>query len=289
MKLKNVPEELHRYFGYNRGLQLLKSGKLYFSDPFSYNDIFECSPSSSFLDSSFNVAHELKEMKETEEGRKILGYVDESLSTTDILTASAVAGSATIISAPVITLVGVALAGIYAMYKKSKPKERDKYEYFIKHFLPVMGTAKACCFTEEYDNILMWSHYAGWNAGITISFKTDLKYWVGEQFLPVQYSYNRVPLPELDENNYAYLQKLLTTKAECWEYEKEWRIVKFDKLKKTFIRVNPSSISAIRLGLRIGEDERNVILELRNRLYPNAVVYVERLSKEGFTLEFEKL
>ena len=289
-----MPSELHRYFKFNRGQQLLKNGKLFFSIPFSYNDIYECLPGSDLFDVSLfspeAVVKELSEMQKTEDGQKILEYVEDDLSSSDLVTTSALAvGPVALLSSPILALAGLVAAGIYGFYKEAKPDEKAKCDYFMKKYFPVIKMVRTCCFTEMFDNELLWAHYAAWNAGMVISFKTDIQYWPNEQFKPIDYCDNRVPLPDLEENDRDYLEKLFTTKAKCWEYEKEWRLIKFDTAKRKVIKINPSSISAIRLGLRVSQEQKKEVIEIRDRLYHDVPIYVQKRSKESFNLAFEKI
>ena len=288
---KPIPKELHRYFKFYYGYKMLETSELFFSNLSAYNDIYECVPATSLVEAAAvtpeRAAQVLKEMWETEEGRHLLSILQDSLSSSELTLSIA---SAAIMSSSVsIPIIGFVLAGIYTLYKRAKKNEREQIESYIINYGPIITQVRTCCFTLRPDNILMWSHYAEWNAGMVISFNTDVKYWVGEHFKPVIYSDSRVPLPDKSANTHEYLWKLLTTKARCWEYEDEWRMIRFNMRESETLSINPSAISAIRLGIKVSQENRDKVLGLRDKIYPQTPVLIERRSCDKFALEFDEL
>ncbi|WP_120502160.1 DUF2971 domain-containing protein [Roseovarius sp. EL26] len=98
-----------------------------------------------------------------------------------------------------------------------------------------------CCFSESWDNPLMWSHYSNSHQGYCIKyrFKQDLiRKYDDHVPLDVQYSSERPKLTILDLLKFADEQKTVSEgynptdvlhaiayqKPEEWEYEKEWRV-----------------------------------------------------------------
>ena len=79
------------------------------------------------------------------------------------------------------------------------------------------------CFSNNWHNPLLWSHYADKHRGICIGFE------VGSKFLaPVTYVSKRMPLqmPPTEESS----KQLLFTKYRDWSYEGESRVwVRLDK------------------------------------------------------------
>jgi Protein of unknown function (DUF2971) len=72
------------------------------------------------------------------------------------------------------------------------------------------------CFSERWDNPVLWSHYADKHRGICLGFEID------EQRLQAISYVNKRPTlripPNLEDAN-----KLLFTKYRDWKYEEEWR------------------------------------------------------------------
>ncbi|MBN3207523.1 DUF2971 domain-containing protein [Pectobacterium brasiliense] len=76
------------------------------------------------------------------------------------------------------------------------------------------------CLTLKQDNLLMWSHYADNHRGICLEFDTNnivfgsawaVKYHTGYSYLPWRNDHDEI-IPAL-------------TKAKCWMYEKEYRVL----------------------------------------------------------------
>lgn len=105
------------------------------------------------------------------------------------------------------------------------------------------------CLTREYDNFLMWSHYAHSHTGICIGFEDGFAETIQDRGLDgdVVYvdSYPRYNFFTEPQDKYlraAYLHKGLP-----WAYEKEYRVVTTSFGVKTF---NKSFIKEVILGCR---------------------------------------
>lgn len=73
------------------------------------------------------------------------------------------------------------------------------------------------CFSEDWRNPVLWSHYADKHRGLCLGF--DLRV---DLLKRVTYVNSRLPKPkELDE---AFVEKLLFTKFAHWSYEAEYRV-----------------------------------------------------------------
>jgi hypothetical protein len=87
------------------------------------------------------------------------------------------------------------------------------------------------CFSATYTDIMMWSHYADGHRGFCLEFDTSQPPF--SKALQVTY----VDTPPLlnpvdvlvedpsDDKNNALLRALVLTKARCWSYEQEWRLM----------------------------------------------------------------
>lgn len=79
------------------------------------------------------------------------------------------------------------------------------------------------CFSETYDNILMWSHYADQHRGCCIAFKSNhLKVPPFAEIQPVEYVDER---PRLWDDDIQSQLDLPFKKNSMWSYEREWRLV----------------------------------------------------------------
>lgn len=91
-----------------------------------------------------------------------------------------------------------------------------------------------CCFSEEPNHPLMWSHYAEGHKGMLIKFDTALAFATEPNMIKISYTqeppefdYLDGDLPKNRSTQAAFEKKILGRKFSLWEYEKEHR-VQFD-------------------------------------------------------------
>ena len=84
------------------------------------------------------------------------------------------------------------------------------------------------CLTTEPNQMLMWGHYASDHKGVCIRFNLKDGSSDFRCAFPVTYSEERpvlvYPITDAEE----LIEKSFLTKAKCWEYESEWRIIQRD-------------------------------------------------------------
>jgi hypothetical protein len=114
--------------------------------------------------------------------------------------------------------------------------------------------------SETPDNLLLWAHYADEHRGAAIGLDFCHPSLIGEasderqhtSFHRVRYADTKISGIPSPEN----VVRALTTKSECWKYEKEWRIVRtlntlrHDKEKVYVADVSADAITHIVLGAR---------------------------------------
>jgi len=158
-------------------------------------------------------------------------------------------------------------------------------------WLEFLRNERIFCMSEVYDEILMWSHYADHHRGAVIEFKclphldrafnvaskvnytkTKPKFGTFDQWF--DHSSGRRFIDALDlSSQYSF------TKSYHWQYEKEWRFA----LKKTspddtlyeFRPILPQELSAVYLGCRIAEDNKEQIVK--------TIAIQQELGKVKFT------
>ncbi len=135
-----------------------------------------------------------------------------------------------------------------------------------------------CCFSERFDNIQMWSHYANDHQGVCLGFKVvenpAIKSLVGfrmigpdniEKILQVRkVDYRRSPIEQIDRNKkddlkQKYLQ-FLCTKEMNWKYEKEWRAFFPHKDETSLVKFPMETLTDLIFGLRTSEEEINTVI-----------------------------
>jgi len=129
-----------------------------------------------------------------------------------------------------------------------------KNEFYIEQtmeFLKSNIQYSVCCFTEKFDNILMWSHYAEKHKGICLIY-------------------------DLERDS-----KLLR-KSPSWHYEEEWRILNMVTGKN---ELNVDALVGIIFGCNIEEQEKEeLILICENLGIENFQYYQMKKHKKEYRL-----
>lgn len=134
------------------------------------------------------------------------------------------------------------------------------------------------CFSEVWDNILMWGHYARKFTGIVVKFRVSLNDW-GNDLCQVEYNDNRISIGSFDTNAFgcgALERQLLKRKSQHWAYEKEWRYIKSlndcdSDNKGCYKLIEESAINAIYVGCRIKSENCNRIKKIIEEKYHTSI------------------
>ena len=178
--------------------------------------------------------------------------------------------------------------------------EQVKTEYYLPAMKQFLKTLTVSCFSAGgWDNQLMWSHYAGNYTGICIEYDfTHIDGNTGFVF-PVKYSNERPTLKLKDlgfqfvksengldiqqqgETDIQSILQYLLVKNECWQYEKEWRIINpGEPDTPRFIRF--PYILSITLGLNVDEICRRLLVDVCKE--KKISCYELKLDSERFAL-----
>jgi hypothetical protein len=117
------------------------------------------------------------------------------------------------------------------------------------------------CLCESYKNILMWSHYADKHKGFCVRFARNADNRLGdiEYTRPISYSYE---YPSADPYSAEGLERiydeLFFSKANCWEYEREWRMLN-DKGNIELPLAEFATISGVVFGLNMPTSHRETL------------------------------
>ena len=150
------------------------------------------------------------------------------------------------------------------------PKERKRVERWF-NIVGILSLSKT------WDNLLMWAHYAEEHTGFVLMFDGSHKFFEGNEFFPgfakpepVQYKLER-PSTTIEE---VTIPEIFLTKGSDWQYEKEWRYLKFlndaDKRHETpntpsveLFQLPPKCIRGVILGCRSSKELKDTIVALR--------------------------
>jgi hypothetical protein len=104
----------------------------------------------------------------------------------------------------------------------SVPGDAFAFDRFIEEMAPRFGLL---CFSENWKDVLQWSHYADRHKGICLGFDVSGS---ADKFGNVRYEPRKGPLPE--KRDELFMWDLLRTKFAAWHQEREWRV--FIELKE---------------------------------------------------------
>lgn len=156
--------------------------------------------------------------------------------------------------------------------------EAIKEDDYLKNYNEFLSQVTVSCFSSSgWDNQLMWSHYANSYSGICIEYDfRDIKDFNGFIY-PIRYSKQRPALTmkdlgvekyDNDSNSIKHCEvdtnailSYLLVKNECWEYEKEWRIINIgEPFTPKFIEL--PHIKSITIGQRIDPITKLFLLDI---------------------------
>ena len=154
------------------------------------------------------------------------------------------------------------------------------------------------CFSRNYNNILMWSHYAASHTGICIGFNLEKLFLNISEISPekmmllVDYKDELTPL-----NYYRHkresIVRWLKTKAKCWAYEQEIRIVmnhlNFNLDTKFIQEIHRDCFHSVYFGTRMAQPHKDEIAQLCKQHYPGVSLYNIRPDEDKFELKGEPL
>lgn len=144
------------------------------------------------------------------------------------------------------------------------------------------------CLAKENDNILMWSHYGDSHKGYCIGFDVEQLKKHEPIIAPIQYLGN---LPKLIPNTNSSIDNIFTilsSKYKGWNYEKEFRLLKYEWVNKV-LKVEPDSFVEIILGAKMPERDRTEIISIANDKYPNLKIFKFQQHKYKFKLLLERI
>jgi hypothetical protein len=185
----DIPSKLYKYESFStQSLANLKNGNIYFSLPNQFNDPFDCSL-------PINLDLSLKSIDSFRDRFIARGGLPEN---------------------SIQQLKAMSNDELLIMLQKAA------YEN-IEKSLSGKGVS---CFSNSFNNLLMWSHYGEKHTGFCLEF--DSSYEPFNKAKKVKYI-NDFPKLNAEEMiidiNCVPVLELLHTKAKPWEYENEWRCI----------------------------------------------------------------
>ncbi len=87
---------------------------------------------------------------------------------------------------------------------------------------PFRGKRGILCFSRNWDNLLLWSHYGDSHTGVCLGF--DIPEKPLDYDTDVIYQPNLLQIRRPEDVNFNLVDRLLRTKHESWSYEQEVRM-----------------------------------------------------------------
>ncbi|WP_162051319.1 DUF2971 domain-containing protein [Pontibacter pamirensis] len=147
----------------------------------------------------------------------------------------------------------------------------------------VRGGYRVGCFSKEYNNTLMWSHYAKSHSGVCIGFEYNA--FNPECFVyPVKYLWKKESC-NLFDSEIQPVFFVCYQKSRVWKYEREIRVVHFDTnlLTKGKVAFQKNSVLRLYFGLKTKpEDKKEVLSLLKKKKYTNVKIYDMIHNPKGY-------
>lgn len=155
--------------------------------------------------------------------------------------------------------------------KRNREIERYKSLPVDRKLKEVFTWTRVCCFSQNSNTILQWSHYADNHKGICLIFDIleDPSFFF--PIHPVKYSLERPHLNYLGSDRVNETLQAIIQKHSDWSYENEIRVFRSpliapyfrgDFEKNKLFRFRPRALKSIIFGCRCEEKDRIEMVEL---------------------------
>jgi hypothetical protein len=268
---------IYKYISASSGILILDNLGLKFNIPKNFNDPFDCDPSLISTSNNYNIELLKQIIKNPPYGLEpaVKRAIEEVVASGDFNNSP-----------------------YYKNFKKISHEDlREK----------LLSNTKITCFSEEYNNMLLWSHYTKNqygkdHTGICIGFHVDnlldslansfVSMDLHGPFLRVKYDPKRINYEVDSPDDLLPLMMWLKTKSSCWEYENEIRLVLpkwVEQLDKSIIPISKDVISAVYLGVNVSKDDEIRIRETCSLKLPYAKLFRMHLSDIDYALLPKKI
>lgn len=171
--------------------------------------------------------------------------------------------------------------------------EEEEYRMHTEFVEKSRDSLRVCCFTENKDSVLMWSHYADQHKGICVEYDftsltpDDVRLkWL----YPVIYSNIYLNISEFlkPENINPFIFMLASMhKYKAWSYEKEWRMMIANGVMTDEAYKLMPTPTAIYMGSRI---DRDVTIYLGEFCYrKNIKLFRGYFERSKFKMSFNEI
>lgn len=288
--MSTTPSTFYRYRGFSAAtMDLLCGDQLYFSSPSDFNDPFDCQPE--VVGDSDLVT--LRALYRELVNRQVSGEVSRALKAARLKGNKADAHARHRGEKEASNELGhVAYLASDPDYDCSQEEaEKSLLLCRIKSALLQQYDKGICCFSEAYNNMLLWSHYGDEHRGFCIGYGLDRK--PDPVMHQVAYGESRVLKSSLiaeailskNEQALAELDRcVLLRKAPDWGYEKEWRLFGNVGTQESCLL-----LTDITFGWRCPETIKHVVISALERRAPNIKFFEIANPRGSFELSREEV
>ncbi len=156
----------------------------------------------------------------------------------------------------------------------------DQDNFLNKIVSTAIQNMGVCCFSEVFDNLLLWSHYTDGHKGVCLEFDPEhLKKIDNSILFETKYT---------DDFPHVYgagdIQRAITTKSTCWNYEKEQRIV---CPREGSVKFPQEAITSVIFGAKTDVSEiRRLIQLIKNCGYSHVVFKKAEIDSNKYRLTY---
>jgi hypothetical protein len=183
---------------------------------------------------------------------------------------------------------------------------RDPNEVFNEKFQAYLRDQFVYCLTENFADVVMWSHYSKGHTGVVIRFECNAE---TDNFfraaIPVRYLEDLPTLGTKERWNDPSLSieekvdgetiyyEAISSKSKAWSYEREHRLVvplpEWISKTHAFLPFSQEDVSEVFLGCRMASEDSKLIIDLIRQQYPKTRISIAKKSLSAFALEFSEV
>lgn len=141
------------------------------------------------------------------------------------------------------------------------------------------------CVSENSDDILMWSHYADHHRGVCLEFDGQAK--LMQLAMRVSYSHDRPQIARGDSNQIK-LEKGILTKSNHWQYEREWRLIRYQQ-GPGIAKFRPENLTGIIVGAQASMQVLQLLRRLNRARGVPLRLYKASINRSTFTLDIREI
>ena len=183
-------------------------------------------------------------------------------------------------------------------------QELPAYRAMQKQWLETLAKTRILCVTEENDNPVMWNSYADQYRGVVLELEClDLYDSILLLATPVQYTDETPVIGSLQywiahatgQSPFDYeatFAELGVTKHKKWEYEREWRVISYEKRGEgsySDYGMHPRAFSKVFLGKDIPDEDTKSLLRLIDHDLSHLEPYEMILDQDARRIVFRKV